>query len=610
MDGQSISGAGAVVIAGSLSDDLSVDLSNISTSGASGTIAVTETAGGVFTSDADLGKAAVTIAGGTVDLQAAGVSAVDSSTFVVNAGELVLTHAQMDAASNTAAITGTAGSVTVIVGSDSATGVDAVLNDGNTQSTTVLVKVDMSGAGTLKFDLPSDDNDTLILEAGSVINFGAGGTLIVDDGNVDARNLTNASDFAGVDNVRVNSGLSLTVSQLKTVDSIETSGSGSLSVVIEQESDIADLKALIKDGDAGNPLKGNVKPALTLETKADAADAATLEASLVNQAAAIAEAAQIAVPVKTLTGGIIYTSPSVDVRAESDSGISSTDNVSTDSTPQLKITLPNKGISLETGDTVTVTVRTYDGSNYTTVSNETITLDAVDGSVGKNVNTDENGNAYILYNNVDLTGDNGYFISVVARDVSESKDSVPSNVIKYTLDTTAPTATIAIDDTLLAVGETAKVTLTFSEKVANFDPATDLSLSDATAGTLSQMSSADGGKTWIGSFKPAVGLANGSTTITLADKSYSDNAGNLGAAKTSEAITIDTKAPDAPTVSEFNSGNLVNKVQFEDAAGLELSGTGEAGATVTVSGLLTGAKTATVAGDGSWSMTLNARQCS
>ena len=226
------------------------------------------------------------------------------------------------------------------------------------------------------------------------------------------------------------------------------------------------------------------------------------------------------------------------------------------------------------------------------------------------MNTDENGNAYILYNNVDLTGDNGYFISVVARDVSESKDSVPSNVIKYTLDTTAPTATIAIDDTLLAVGETAKVTLTFSEKVANFDPATDLSLSDATAGTLSQMSSADGGKTWIGSFKPAVGLANGSTTITLADKSYSDNAGNLGAAKTSEAITIDTKAPDAPTVSEFNSGNLVNKVQFEDAAGLELSGTGEAGATVTVSGLLTGAKTATVAGDGSWSMTLNARQCS
>ena len=160
------------------------------------------------------------------------------------------------------------------------------------------------------------------------------------------------------------------------------------------------------------------------------------------------------------------------------------------------------------------------------------------------------------------------------------------------------------------MGETAKVTLTFSEKVANFDPATDLSLSDATAGTLSKMTSADGGKTWVGSFTPAEGLPMGPQQSTLADKSYSDNAGNLGAAKTSAAITIDTKAPDAPTVSEFNSGKLVNKVQFEDAAGLELSGTGEAGATVTVSGLLTGAKTATVAGDGSWSMTVECRQCS
>jgi len=304
LNGQSISGAGTVVIAGDLSSDLGVDLSNIATTGASGTIAVTETVGGVFTSDADLGKAAVTITGGTVDLQAVGVSGVDASTFVVNSGELVLTHAQVDAVSNTTAITGTEGSVTVIVGPDSATGVDALLNDGNTQSTTVLVKVEMSGAGTLKFDLPSDDNDTLVLEAGSVINFGAGGTLVVDDGDVDARNLTNASDFDGVDNVRVNSGLSLTVSQLKTVDSIETSGSGGLSVVIEKESDIADLKALIADGGEGNPLKGDLKPALTLEIKADAADAATLEASLINQAAAIAEVAQIAVPVKTLTGGI------------------------------------------------------------------------------------------------------------------------------------------------------------------------------------------------------------------------------------------------------------------------------------------------------------------
>ena len=603
LDGQSISGAGAVDIAGNLSDDLSVDLSNISTSGAGGTIAVTETAGGVFTSDADLGKAAVTITGGTMDLQAAGVSGVDSSTFVVNAGELVLTHAQVDAVSNTAAITGTAGSVTVIVGSDSATGVAAVLNDGNTQSTTVLVKVDMSGPGTLKFDLPSDDNDTLVLEAGSVINFGAGGTLIVDDGNVDARNLTNASDFAGVDNVRVNSGLSLTVSQLQTVQAVETSGSGSLSIVIESEADIPALKSLISASSGGNPLSGTVKPALTLETKADAAGADALETALIAEAEAIAEAAQIAVPVKTLAGGIIYTSPSIDVLDASDSGLSKADNISTDATPSIKIILPNQGVTLTSGDKLTVTLKTYDTQNdvYVTVGTpDVINLDAVEGSVTRNVYQDANGNSYVLYDNVALTSDGGYFISVVATDVSASKDSVKSNVIKYTLDTTAPTATVTVDDNALAIGETAKVTVTFSEKVAGFDPAADLTLSDAAVGTLSKMTSSDGGLTWVGTFTPAAGVASGSTTITLTNESYSDAAGNLGAAAVSESISVDTKAPDAPTMAAVSTDNLISEV--ENDAGFSLSGTGEAGATVKVSGFLTGSKSATVDGSGDWSV--------
>ena len=124
-----------------------------------------------------------------------------------------------------------------------------------TRSRRLFWLVDMSGAGTLKFDLPSDDNDTLVLEAGYVL---IGRTLIVDDGD-GTRNLTNASDLR-VSTTCVNSGLSLTVSQLKTVDSIKTSGSGSLSVVIEKESDIADLKALIKDGDASNPLRVTLSP--------------------------------------------------------------------------------------------------------------------------------------------------------------------------------------------------------------------------------------------------------------------------------------------------------------------------------------------------------------
>ena len=114
------------------------------------------------------------------------------------------------------------------------------------------------------------------------------------------------------------------------------------------------------------------------------------------------------------------------------------------------------------------------------------------------------------------------------------------------------------------------------------------------------MTSADGGKTWIGTFTPAVGLANGSTTITLADKSYSDNAGNLGAAQTSAAITIDTKSPVLPTVATVSTDNFLNKIENEE--GFNLTGTGEANATVSVSGFLTGVKTTTVNVNGIWTL--------
>ena len=75
LDGQTISGAGTVVVLGDLSNDLDVDLSGVT---ATGGITATETAGGTFTAGSDLGAATVTIhaAVQTVDLQAAGVGGV------------------------------------------------------------------------------------------------------------------------------------------------------------------------------------------------------------------------------------------------------------------------------------------------------------------------------------------------------------------------------------------------------------------------------------------------------------------------------------------------------------------------------------------------------
>ncbi|MDC1446327.1 Ig-like domain-containing protein, partial [Amylibacter sp.] len=595
IDGQEISGAGVVTVRGDLSDDLGVDLSGVT---ATGGVIATETAGGTFGENADLGVAVFTINSGTVDLQAAGVDGVDEATFIVNAGTLVVTHAQVDAISNTTSITGSSGMVTVIAGSDTATGVSALLDDGNMQTSTALVKVNMSGAGTLTFDLPSDDNDTLVLEAGSIINLGSGGTLVVADGQLDARNLNvDSGDWSGVANVIVNSGLKLTVKQLAAATSVDTDGAGRLDIVIEEETDLDLLQTIISDG-ALNKLTGTAKPSLTMEASSTgtSADIAVLEAVIISKAPAISAAAKIAVPVNKLDGGVIYTSPNLDIDSTYDTGVSSADNVSNIKIPLMKIILPNEHIIMAAGDTISLRVETYDGTTFTEITTSSIDILLT----ADNMSTDANGNSYINYDALDLhtiNGDGAYYITALAT--SSEVTALPSNKIMYVLDTAAPTAAIDISTTGLGAAHTTKVTVAFSEKVVGFDPDADIALSDSSAGSLSAFTSADGGKTWVSEFTPTAGVASGSTTINLADESYTDVAGNSGAGTVSSEITVDTKVPDAPTVAAVSVDNLINKT--ENDAGFDLTGTGEANATVTVSGFVTGPKTALVVGD-AWTL--------
>ncbi|NAT39970.1 flagellar hook-length control protein FliK, partial [Pseudomonas syringae pv. actinidifoliorum] len=68
----------------------------------------------------------------------------------------------------------------------------------------------------------------------------------------------------------------------------------------------------------------------------------------------------------------------------------------------------------------------------------------------------------------------------------------------YAVDSAAPTATIVVADSTLSVGETSLVTITFSEAVSGFDNS-DLNVPN---GTLSAVSSSDGGITWTATFTP------------------------------------------------------------------------------------------------------------
>nr|WP_281459722.1 Ig-like domain-containing protein [Pseudomonas sp. P13] len=115
----------------------------------------------------------------------------------------------------------------------------------------------------------------------------------------------------------------------------------------------------------------------------------------------------------------------------------------------------------------------------------------------------------------------------------------------YAVDILRPTATIVVADTALSVGETSLVTITFSEAVSGFDNS-DLSVAN---GTLSAVSSSDGGLTWTATFTPALGVTDTSNVITLNNTGVSDAAGNSGTGTTnSNNYQVDTNVPTATIV--------------------------------------------------------------
>ncbi|WP_434573131.1 DUF4347 domain-containing protein [Pseudomonas sp. Z3-6] len=115
----------------------------------------------------------------------------------------------------------------------------------------------------------------------------------------------------------------------------------------------------------------------------------------------------------------------------------------------------------------------------------------------------------------------------------------------YALDTERPTATIVLADSNLSVGETSLVTITFSEAVSGFDNS-DLSVAN---GTLSAVSSSDGGLTWTATFTPTLGVRDATNLIVLNNSGVSDAAGNTGTGTTNSAnYAIDTQVPTATIV--------------------------------------------------------------
>jgi hypothetical protein len=120
-----------------------------------------------------------------------------------------------------------------------------------------------------------------------------------------------------------------------------------------------------------------------------------------------------------------------------------------------------------------------------------------------------------------------------------------TNSDNYSIDATRPTASILVADTALVAGETSLVTITFSEAVSNFSNA-DLTIAN---GTMSAVSSSDGGVTWTAIFTPSGNITDTTNLISLDNTAVQDIAGNIGAGTTdSNNYQMDTSVPTVTAV--------------------------------------------------------------
>ena len=145
-----------------------------------------------------------------------------------------------------------------------------------------------------------------------------------------------------------------------------------------------------------------------------------------------------------------------------------------------------------------------------------------------------------------------YYIGVSAFDnetynpTTGEGDSVGSNTGGYTLRIDPiPTAIIDLSTDTLGVGDTMSVHIFFSEAVTGFSNS-DLTVPN---GTLSTVSSSDGGVTWTATYTPDPEVIDDTNVISLDNTGYTDTTSNPGAGTASSVnFTINTHIEISPVL--------------------------------------------------------------
>ncbi|MFJ4192952.1 Ig-like domain-containing protein [Pseudomonas sp. NPDC089534] len=233
----------------------------------------------------------------------------------------------------------------------------------------------------------------------------------------------------------------------------------------------------------------------------------------------------------------------VDLSGNAGSGTTDSANFTID-TQRPTATIVVTDTSLAAGETSLVTITFSEAvTGFTTadltVANGTLSgLSSSDGGITWTATLTPNANITDTTNLVTLD-------NTGIADLAGNAGSGTTNSNNYAIDTARPTATIVVADTALKIGETSLVTITFSEAVTGFTNA-DLTIAN---GTLSAVSSSDGGITWTATFTPTANITDATNVITLDNTGVTDAAGNAGIGTTdSNNYAVDTQRPTATVV--------------------------------------------------------------
>ncbi|MCW8166644.1 hypothetical protein D8B21_17555, partial [Verminephrobacter aporrectodeae subsp. tuberculatae] len=221
-------------------------------------------------------------------------------------------------------------------------------------------------------------------------------------------------------------------------------------------------------------------------------------------------------------------------------GSASSDNYSVHTTrPTATITLADSALSVGETTTVTITfnepVNGFDASDIVCESGTLSWPTASDDRTVWTATFTPTANVSAPANTIHVN------LASVTNDAGTAGTGNASSD-NYSVDTKRPTATITLADSVLTVGETTTVTITFSEPVRTLD-ASDVVY---THGTLGWPTASDDRTVWTATFTPTANVSAPENTIRVNLAGVRDDAGNAGTDIVSSAnYSVDTTRPTA-----------------------------------------------------------------